>query len=510
MRFNHKAEMGVGTLIIFIAMLLVAAVAAGVLLQTGGSLQERSLSVGQQARTQISTNARAIEVSGTDSRDGTVEDLTVTYKLAPGSDAIKLSDALLSESTQNTTTSLKLRENALPLHDVWLGYYTAARQTQPSMSGAYEEAVPNDFQQTFAWSQTSEMMAGKIAIAIVFVESNGSVDTDFENWTRAEQDEVINKTTEALNWWADREPRADLQFTYEIYRDVPISYEPVTRDTGAANQDLWIHEALDGIGAPAGADRFVRSTQFDDSLRTRMNSHWSFIMFMVDSSETGGGFTDGYAGIAYLNGPYTFMANNAFGPWMEAMIAHEFAHIFGANDEYQSSGCACTDTAGYFPIETQNCDMAGCMINETSIMRGGIDTVIAYNAQEVDVFALAQMGLIDADANFMLDPVDILFGDSGSTANMSQSTIDGLATDGYPTLLENVGFYAKDYLQEGTSHRDNNLQRGDIATVRFRTARPIATDESVRLTFTPKTGQSTLTQFITPDVLSVQRTYLYP
>ncbi len=58
-----KGEMGVGTLIIFIAILLVAAVAAGVLLQTAGSLQEKSLSTGQQARSQISTHVDTVEVS---------------------------------------------------------------------------------------------------------------------------------------------------------------------------------------------------------------------------------------------------------------------------------------------------------------------------------------------------------------------------------------------------------------------------------------------------------------
>ena len=71
---NKKAEMGVGTLIVFIAMLLVAAIAAGVLIQTAGSLQEKSLSTGQQARAQISTNARVIEVSASDGRNGNVTD----------------------------------------------------------------------------------------------------------------------------------------------------------------------------------------------------------------------------------------------------------------------------------------------------------------------------------------------------------------------------------------------------------------------------------------------------
>ena len=54
---GKKAEMGVGTHIVFIAKLLGAAVAAGVLIQTVSSLQEKALATGGQATTQISTNA---------------------------------------------------------------------------------------------------------------------------------------------------------------------------------------------------------------------------------------------------------------------------------------------------------------------------------------------------------------------------------------------------------------------------------------------------------------------
>ncbi len=111
---NRRAEMGVGTLIIFIALLLVAAVAAGVLIQTAGTLQQRALATGTQATGQVSTNAQVVEVSAEDGT-GTMNNFSMIMKLAPGSNAIELDSVTLSFNLNNATQTLTYIGTA-PVH----------------------------------------------------------------------------------------------------------------------------------------------------------------------------------------------------------------------------------------------------------------------------------------------------------------------------------------------------------------------------------------------------------
>lgn len=104
---TKKGQSGIGTLIIFIAMLLVAAVAAGVLIQTTGSLQNKALVTGAQAESQISTHIDVVSMTGTNgTSNSTIENIQMIIKLSAGSDTIDINDLTTTIDTPSASQTV--------------------------------------------------------------------------------------------------------------------------------------------------------------------------------------------------------------------------------------------------------------------------------------------------------------------------------------------------------------------------------------------------------------------
>jgi flagellin FlaB len=109
---QRKGAQGIGTLIIFIALILVAAVAAGVLIQTASSLQSKSLDVGRQSQEKITTDIEVVQVYAANTSDGTIDGagadtMTMIVRLGSGSSPINLNDLIVKMDTQSGSQNLQ-------------------------------------------------------------------------------------------------------------------------------------------------------------------------------------------------------------------------------------------------------------------------------------------------------------------------------------------------------------------------------------------------------------------
>ncbi|VVB55083.1 Flagellin B2 [uncultured archaeon] len=99
---NERGDIGVGTLIIFIAMVLVAAVAATVLIYTTGALQQKATKTSKEATQQISSNIVVEQVLGDrgDAGNGTmnqsINDLLIRIKPDVGTTSIDLRQVIVT------------------------------------------------------------------------------------------------------------------------------------------------------------------------------------------------------------------------------------------------------------------------------------------------------------------------------------------------------------------------------------------------------------------------------
>jgi len=93
---EDRGQVGIGTLIVFIAMVLVAAIAAGVLINTAGLLQTQAEATGEETQEQVSDRLQVQSATGEVGEDGdgndVVDEVSITVTKAPGAQDIDLKE----------------------------------------------------------------------------------------------------------------------------------------------------------------------------------------------------------------------------------------------------------------------------------------------------------------------------------------------------------------------------------------------------------------------------------
>ncbi len=242
--------------------------------------------------------------------------------------------------------------------------------------------------------ETSEYLIGKVAVGVIFLESNGSIDQSTEDWTQQRETQVFNKINSGLTWLKNQNPQANISFVYDIHFNVPTSYEPINRSHTEA--ELWVGQALDYLGYPETSS-FSQVRNYVNALRSSYQANWAFSIFVVDSlNDSDGCFQDlldpnrKFSSFAYLGGPFLVMTydNGDYGiDNMDYITTHETCHMFYATDEYNGV----TETSGYLGV--QDLEGSGCM------MEIGNTWWLCSNSKE-------QLGWRDTDKDGIQDIID--------------------------------------------------------------------------------------------------------
>jgi len=110
---EERGQVGIGTLIVFIAMVLVAAIAAGVLINTAGFLQTQAEATGEESTSQVSDRIQVVSQSGvvdSSGNDINVTQIDFVVAKAPGAGSIDLNQTSTELIGANGQESFQLND----------------------------------------------------------------------------------------------------------------------------------------------------------------------------------------------------------------------------------------------------------------------------------------------------------------------------------------------------------------------------------------------------------------
>ncbi|WP_457750911.1 flagellin [Thermococcus sp.] len=159
---KKRGAIGIGTLIVFIAMVLVAAVAAAVLINTSGYLQQRAEATGKETTQQVSTGLSIDQIIGQVSGNS-MGKMAIYISLRPGSSPVDLNQTVITLDDGKKVVTLRYNDTFFASAPNSTGLFAT---TWPTTSNGFGIIVVQDADNSVQ-STTPTINAGDVVILTV-------------------------------------------------------------------------------------------------------------------------------------------------------------------------------------------------------------------------------------------------------------------------------------------------------------------------------------------------------
>lgn len=172
---QDRGQVGIGTLIVFIALVLVAAIAAGVLINTAGFLQSQAEATGEESTSQVSDSVQLVSSTAEASADDEIQIIELRISLAPGSDELDLSDGTIEWIGESDSATIPIEADNTNSLDAYKTTAAASAFAAPSNA-----VIPTDQSQqlTDESDRTTILIISASATAVSGIDNTDVLTND--------------------------------------------------------------------------------------------------------------------------------------------------------------------------------------------------------------------------------------------------------------------------------------------------------------------------------------------
>jgi hypothetical protein len=261
---------------------------------------------------------------------------------------------------------------------------------------------------------TAAFMVGSVSVTAVFLESDGEIDEESEDWTPALIDQTLGRIESGMDWWSrmlnsksqvhDLEFNIDLTFVNHVFY---TRYEPIARRS--QDHTLWVSDFLDEQGYDEPQDIETRIRLFNDDQRILNDTDWSFTFFVVNATaDANGAFASGSSaptGFSVPGGAFSVILSVTTPAAIAKAVGYQFSALGeGPNED------AYTAKSGYLQAQNTNALRSNPIpgfVQEDSIMAVGAAQQRAFDNLTSPSSTLAQVGWVDSDRDGTFDIMDV-------------------------------------------------------------------------------------------------------